>query len=114
MTFASPLSGERVGLSFIIPREGGDLARRRDMMTRWAWQGCGMMARTPDFLNVSIAAWAAAADYFGRNRPEFAGNVRRYFEFIRENDVTLTHTLSEFASRAAVPACWTRWTSRWP
>ena len=99
MTFASPSSGEPVGLSFIIPRDGGDLLRRRVMMTQWAWQGCGMMARTPDFLNVSIAAWAAAADYFGGNRPEFAGNVRRYFEFVRENDVTLTHTLVNLQPR---------------
>ena len=63
------------------------------MMARWARTSCGMMARTPDFLNVALTAWAAAADYFAQNRPEFKDNVLRYHEFIRENDVTLTHTL---------------------
>jgi 4-hydroxyphenylacetate 3-monooxygenase len=52
-----------------------------------------MMGRSPDFMNVTLAAWAAAADYFGRDRPEFAQNIRRYYEFIRENDIVLTHSL---------------------
>ena len=99
MTFPSPSSGEPVGMSFIVPRTEEDLLRRRAMMTHWAWVGCGMMARTPDFLNVSIAAWSGAAEYFGQNRPEFADNVRNYFEFIRENDVTLTHTLVNLQPR---------------
>ena len=99
MTFPSPSSGGPVGLSFIVPRTAEELLRRRKMMTHWAWVGCGMMARTPDFMNVSIAGWAGAAEYFGRNRPEFAGNVRNYFEFIRENDITLTHTLVNLQPR---------------
>ena len=99
MTFPSPSSGEPVGLSFMLPRTADDLLRRREMMTHWAWIGCGMMARTPDFLNVSIAAWAGAAGYFGENRPEFADNVRNYYEFIRENDTTLTHTLVNLQPR---------------
>ncbi len=99
MTFASPSTGDPVGLSFIIPRSVEDLERRRKMITNWAWGGCGMMARTPDFLNVNLSGWAGAADYFGQNRPEFRDNVLRYHEFIRENDVALTHTLVNLQSR---------------
>ena len=99
MLFPSPSSGDPVGMSFIVPRTEDDLLRRRRMMTRWAWVGCGMMARTPDFLNVSLAGWAGAADYFGQNRPEFANNVRNYFEFVRETDATLTHTLVNLQPR---------------
>ncbi len=99
MLFPSPSSGEPVGLSFIVPRTAEEMLRRRVMMTHWAWAGCGMMARTPDFLNASLAGWAGAAGYFGRNRPEFADNVRNYFEFVRENDVTLTHTLVNLQPR---------------
>ena len=99
MLFASPSSGDPVGMSFKVPRTAEDLIRRRAMMTHWAWVGCGMMARTPDFLNVSIAAWAGAAEYFGQNRPEFADNVQNYYEFIRENDTTLTHTLVNLQPR---------------
>jgi 4-hydroxyphenylacetate 3-monooxygenase len=52
-----------------------------------------MLGRSPDFMNVTFAAWGAAADYFARNRPEFGANIRRYYEHIREHDLTLTHSL---------------------
>ncbi len=93
MTYVSPTTGDRVGLSFIIPRTMDDLERRRTMMLHWARTTCGMMGRSPDFMNVSYAAWAAAADFFAQNRPEFGDHVRRYYEYIRENDLTLTHSL---------------------
>ena len=99
MVFTSPTSGDPVGRSFQVPRTMEELLLRRKMMTHWAWVGCGMMARTPDFMNVSIAGWAGAAEFFGQNRPEFEGNVRNYHEFIRENDITLTHTLVNLQPR---------------
>src|SRR5438445_674496 len=61
MTYISPTSGERVGLSFVIPRTRHELERRGAMMLRWARTTCGMMGRSPDFMNVTFAAWAAAA-----------------------------------------------------
>jgi 4-hydroxyphenylacetate 3-monooxygenase len=93
MTYVSPTSGERVGLSFIVPRTREDLEKRRDMMLHWARATCGMMGRSPDFMNVTFAAWAGAANYFAQGRPEFGDNVGRYYEYIRENDLTLTHAL---------------------
>src|SRR5215510_2716566 len=96
MTYVSPSTGDRVGLSFIVPRTREDLERRRVMMLHWARATCGMMGRSPDFMNVTFAAWAAAANYFAggeHGRPEFAENMRRYYEYIRENDLTLTHSL---------------------
>ncbi len=93
MTYTSPTTGDPVGLSFIIPKTIDDLVRRREMMLRWARATCGMMGRSPDFMNVSFAAWAAAAGYFARGRPEFGENMRRYYEHIRENDLFLTHAL---------------------
>jgi 4-hydroxyphenylacetate 3-monooxygenase len=51
------------------------------------------MGRSPDFMNVTFAAWSAAASYFARGRPEFGENIRRYHEYISERDLTLTHSL---------------------
>ena len=93
MTFKSPSSGNPVGRSFIIPKTVDDLVDRREMMTNWAWASCGMMARTPDFLNCAISGWAGSAEYFAANRSDSKDNVLRYHEYIRENDLTLTHTL---------------------
>src|SRR5215831_1177521 len=99
MTYTSPTTGHPVGLSFLVPRSMADLERRRHMMARWAWASCGMMGRSPDFLNVLFAAWAGAADYFAQNRPEFKHNVLNYYTFIREHDVTLTHALLNLQRR---------------
>ena len=93
MTYVSPTSRERVGLSFVIPRTKQELERRGAMMLRWARTTCGMMGRSPDFMNVTFAAWAAAGDYFARGRPQFGQNMRRYYEYISEHDLTLTHSL---------------------
>src|SRR5713101_5853320 len=104
MTYASPTTGQPVGLSFLLPQTIADLERRRNMMARWAWASCGMMGRSPDFLNVIFTAWAGAADYFAQNRPEFKKNVINYYEFIRENDLTLTHALLNLQRRRAPTA----------
>lgn len=93
MTYDSPTTGHRVGLSFIKPTTLEELERRRVMITNWARVTKGMMGRTPDFLNVSFMAMAAAGDYYAQNRPEFKRNIQNYYEHIRENDLVLTHTL---------------------
>src|SRR5437660_8785793 len=91
MTFPSPATGEPVGRSFDMPATKEALGTRSKMMLNWARTTCGMMGRSPDFMNVTFAAWGAAADYFGEKRPEFGDNMRRYVEYIRENAITLTH-----------------------
>src|SRR4051794_36091547 len=96
MTYPSPTTGEPVGRSFDMPRTREALETRSKMMLNWARATCGMMGRSPDFMNVTFAAWAGAADYFAggeHGRPEFAENMRNYYEYIRENDLTLTHSL---------------------
>jgi 4-hydroxyphenylacetate 3-monooxygenase len=93
MTFPSPTTGEPVGLSFLQPRTRGDLARRRGMMRRWAEFSNGFLGRTPDYLNVSLAAMAAAAGFFAAESPEQGERIQRYYEYVRDNDLCLTHTL---------------------
>ena len=93
MTFTPSDGDGPAGLSFIIPRTREDLERRRVMMLHWARATCGMMGRSPDFMNVTYACWAGASDYFARGRPEFGENMKRYHRYIRDNDLTLTHSL---------------------
>jgi 4-hydroxyphenylacetate 3-monooxygenase len=93
MTFVSPTGGERVGLSFIEPRSVDDLIRRRDMVKIWADATCGMFGRSPDYMNIFITAFASAAAEFGQKEKRFAENIRNYYEYIREHDICMTHTL---------------------
>lgn len=105
MTYVSPSSGERVGVSFLTPRSHEDLGRVRAAMKRWADYSGGMMGRSPDYLNRALMAYAAAADYMAANDPRFGDNIRRYYEHVREHDLCMTHTLiTPQANRAVGPA----------
>lgn len=102
MTYISPSSGERVGLSFQTPHSHEDLVRVRKMMKRWADYSGGMLGRSPDYLNRAVMAYAAAADYMAANDARFGENIRRYYERVREGDLCLTHTLINPQSNRSV------------
>ena len=105
MTYASPTTGERVGMSFLTPQTHDDLARVRAMMKRWADYSHGFMGRTPDYLNRALVGFASAAEYCAENDPRFGENIRRYYEHVREHDLCLTHTLiNPQANRSAGPS----------
>ena len=93
MTYASPSSGERVGLSFIQPQSVDDLVRRRNMVKIWMDTTCGMFGRSPDFMNINLAGFASAAAEFGRTEKRCAENIWNYYVHARENDIAMTHTL---------------------
>ncbi len=93
MTYLSPTSGERVGLSHIAPRSIDDLVKRRNMIRAWSEWSAGMFGRSPDFLNAMVMGCAANPEYFANNAPAYADNIQRYAEQVREQDLCLTHTL---------------------
>ncbi len=90
MSYASPSTGAPVGLSFIEPKSHADLERRRHMVKRWNDHCLGMFPRSPDFLNITLAAFASGAEGFG----QFAGNLRGFYEKAREQDLVMTHSLT--------------------
>lgn len=94
MTFESPTTGDRVGMSFIVPETRNDLARRSSMHRTWANSHLGFMGRAPDYLNVNVMAAGMASGYFDRCDPRFGRNIANYFELVRENDLALTHALT--------------------
>jgi 4-hydroxyphenylacetate 3-monooxygenase len=94
MTYVEPATGERTGMSFIVPATRDDLERRSAMNKVWADATLGFMGRTPDYLNVNVMAAGMAADYFAQCDPRFGPNIRAYFEHVRDNDLALTHALT--------------------
>jgi 4-hydroxyphenylacetate 3-monooxygenase len=105
MTYESPSSGERVGMSFLQPGSAGDVERRGAAMRVWAQHSLGNLGRTGDYCSSSVMAMAAAAEWFAQDDRDYGENVRRYYEHVRENDLLLTHTLIfPQANRAAGPS----------
>jgi anthranilate 3-monooxygenase (FAD)/4-hydroxyphenylacetate 3-monooxygenase len=51
------------------------------------------MGRSPDFLNVTLLALWEAKDVFARGGNRFGENVARYYEYVRDNDLFLSHAL---------------------
>ena len=93
LTYISPTTGDRVGLSFIEPRTIGDLSRRRAMVKTWMDATCGMFGRSPDFMNINLLGLAAAHEAFGEKDKRYGENVWNYYIHARENDIAMTHTL---------------------
>ncbi|MFY3791295.1 4-hydroxyphenylacetate 3-monooxygenase, oxygenase component [Ureibacillus sp. MALMAid1270] len=92
MTFPSPLTGEAVGLSFLQPKTKEDLKKRRKMMEHWARLSFGLMGRTPDYLNSVLMSFASCAGHLEGKENCFPNNLRTFFEYARENDLSFTHT----------------------
>jgi 4-hydroxyphenylacetate 3-monooxygenase oxygenase component len=89
MTFASPKTGEQVGTHFLLPTDIEGLVRRRKMHQTWAESSYGWMGRSTDFMSAMLCSWAVNADFFG----DYSDNVRNYFDYVRDNDLFLTHVL---------------------
>lgn len=92
MTFISPSTGSRVGLSFLQPRTKEDLEKRRLMIQEWAKTHAGMMGRSPDYMNTALMSFASAADIFTDKDRPFKQNLLNFFETARENDLCMTHS----------------------
>jgi 4-hydroxyphenylacetate 3-monooxygenase len=94
MTYASPKTGEPVGLSFLMPRSVEDLVRRRAMMEVWAEASCGMLGWSPDYMNIGVMSLAAARDVFAQAEARFGIHILRYYEQCREQDRCLARVVS--------------------
>ncbi len=93
LTYPSPSTNQPVATAFLVPRTEADLVKRRQAFKLWADRSLGMLGRTGDYLNSALMALASAADWFGQADQAFAGNIRAYYEKVREEDLLLTHTL---------------------
>jgi 4-hydroxyphenylacetate 3-monooxygenase len=92
--FDSPTTGKKVARSFMIPRTQEELRSITRAMQVWQDYTHGMMGRSPDYISRSISGYAAGADFLAEADPRFGVNARRYHEYMRENDLCLTHTLA--------------------
>jgi 4-hydroxyphenylacetate 3-monooxygenase len=94
MTFESPTTGDRVGMSFVVPRTKEDLEKRSAMNKVWADTTLGFLGRSPDYMNANVMGAGTAPAYFAQCDSRFGDNMANYFEYVRENDLALTHALT--------------------
>lgn len=101
MTYVQEESGgERFGLSFLAPKSREDLISRRSMMELWAEKHHGFLGRSPDYMNTALMSLYTASDLLQEYDPEYAENLKGYYEYCRSRDITLSHAfIQPFASR---------------
>lgn len=94
MTHALP-DGRRVSYSYLLPRSGEDLLRRRRNAELWAQATYGMIGRFPDFCAALVVGLYDVRKELGEAQPEFETNVVNHHRFCQEHDVSLTHALHD-------------------
>jgi 4-hydroxyphenylacetate 3-monooxygenase oxygenase component len=91
-----PETGEPSNIGHMIPRSVDDLRHRNRGLARISEATVGLMGRTPDYMNVKFASFAArwkdwrGAD--GRNE-EGAHHLVRFQKRLAREDISLTHTI---------------------
>lgn len=93
MTYPSPATGDPVSTSFMLPYTRDDLKKKRMQFKLRTDHNFGFMGRAPDFMNAFVTNWHLTADRFARAGARFGENATRYYEYVRENDLFLTHML---------------------
>ncbi|GGK17342.1 4-hydroxyphenylacetate 3-monooxygenase, oxygenase component [Deinococcus malanensis] len=94
--------GVRYATSFMVPRTKEDLAKIGEAHRVRANYGLGFLGRAPDYMNANVMAAGMGAEYFsscsasiaGDPKRDFAANMRRYYEYVRDHDLCLTHALT--------------------
>ena len=108
MVFSSPTSGEPVALSYLVPQTQEDLSRRKTALEIVAKSCHGMLGRAPDYVNIQVTATRQLASIFGQKDRKYADNIRAYHEYVREHNLSITHTfghpqVNRAVSVAALP-----------
>jgi 4-hydroxyphenylacetate 3-monooxygenase len=89
-------SGEAISITHVAPRSADDLARRGEALRQIAELSMGVMGRTPDYMNVTFAGFAAdQARWGGANGENEEGydNLVTFQKRLRRDDLALTHTI---------------------
>ena len=86
-------TGERVALSWQVPRSTADLRARRRMHEFWAQGSYGLMGRTPDHVAAMVSAFAGSQEVFRRASASCADNVVRFYEQARRDDPYLAYVI---------------------
>ena len=89
-----PETGEVMSASLIVPRSREDLRMRHKCFDRLARYSVGMMGRTPDYVNVTLAGFVARSDALSSTGdPEPARRLKKFYREVVRGDLALTHTI---------------------
>ena len=86
-----PETGKPMSASLIVPRNAEDIAKRHAAFERFAQYSVGMLGRTPDYVNVTLAGFIASGHILGDK--VYSDRLHRFYRDVVEKDLSLTHTI---------------------
>jgi len=100
-----PETGKPMSASLIVPRSAADLARRHRGYDRLARYSVGMLGRTPDYVNTTLAGFVARTDTFATSdgNQEMGRRLYRFYREVVEKDLSLTHAIIQPSIDKGVP-----------
>ncbi|SDX16433.1 4-hydroxyphenylacetate 3-monooxygenase [Marininema mesophilum] len=86
ISYLSPSTGERVHISYQIPKSLEDIRRRRSAFQIWCDETDGMMSRLSDYARSRLTGWVAARKEFAKYNPDFSDKILKYYEYSRDEN----------------------------
>ena len=93
MTYTSPSSGKPVLRAYQIPKSHDDLRKKRLASETWSEATFGMFGRTPDHVAGFFCGYAAVPEVFAPGGQQYADNVVRFYEHLREDHLWATYAI---------------------
>ena len=89
-----PETGEPISVSHIVPRSAEDVRRRHGCLRRIAEHSVGIIGRSPDYLNVTFAGFAANPTLWSsQGNGQGCENLIAFQKLFRRRDFSMTHTI---------------------
>ena len=99
-----PVDGGPMNAAHMLPRSAADLDVRHRALERMARYHVGMMGRSPDYVNVSFAGFAALAHLWALDGNEAgAANLVEFQREVARRDLSLTHVIVHPTIDKSVP-----------
>ncbi|MGE0685329.1 MAG: 4-hydroxyphenylacetate 3-hydroxylase family protein [Dehalococcoidia bacterium] len=93
LTYPSPTTGDPVSTACMLPRTPEELTKQRQAYKLHTDHSFGFMGRAPHFMLAMVTGWYRNQETFAISGEQFRENAVRYYEFVRENDLFMTHVL---------------------
>lgn len=88
------VTGKPMSASHIVPRNAEDLAKRHRCFDRLVRYSYGMLGRTPDYCNTSLAGQVARSDIWAKAGDErHHDNLKMFQREVIEGDLAMTHAI---------------------
>ncbi len=97
------VSGKPMNASLIVPRNAHDLDLRQKAFERFSRYSCGMLGRTPDYVNVTLAGFVGRSDVFTTGKGAHHDRLTAFYREVVEGDLSMTHTIIQPAIDKSIP-----------